>query len=323
MQTLFKNQKPEILLTLKQSAIVESIESSNRLEGIVAEKSAISGIALRNADPKNRNESEIAGYKRALDLIHECSQDMPISVNDILQLHSSIYSFLPNEGGSWKAVDNEIVERDSSGSIISTRFNPVSAVETSPAMDQLIASYESLTHNLGIEPLLVIPLFILDYLCIHPFGDGNGRTARLLTLLLLYKHGYEVGRYISFERIIEDTKDSYYSTLHKASQGWHEGNHDALPWVEYMWGVLISAHKEYVSKIEVLERSPTKNKTERIEIIINELPELFSLKDVLDKAPDISREMVKKVVNRYKANGRLISEGAGRSSKLRKKLKVR
>ncbi|MBL4864874.1 MAG: Fic family protein [Pseudomonadales bacterium] len=202
-QALFNRQRPDALETLRRSAIIESSESSNRLEGIVAPRRVIEGLVLKDLRPKNRSEGEIAGYKRALDLIHESAEHMPISNNVILQLHKTLYAYHPADGGKWKPNDNDIIERNSAGEVIRVRFKPVSAVETPTAMDELIDRYHHCIQDLQIEPLIIIPLFILDFLCVHPFSDGNGRSARLLTLILLYQHGYEVGRYISLERLIE------------------------------------------------------------------------------------------------------------------------
>jgi len=318
MQELFTNQKPEVLQILKQSAIIESTESSNRIEGIVAPSEAIYGLLVKNNAPKNRSESEIAGYKKALDLLHDSALHMPITTNIILQLHNTIYTYLPNEGGRWKPVDNAIVERNAKDGSVKTRFKPTSAVETPSAMSDLVIGYTELLHNNCVEPLLLIPLFVLDFLCIHPFGDGNGRTARLLTLLLLYQNNYEVGRYVSLERIIEDSKDTYYETLHLSSQGWHKGTHNSIPWIEYFWGVLLAAHKEYVQRVNEAENKSSTSKRDRILSTIGGLTELFSIKDISLANPDISREMIKLVVGELKTNGLLSSEGKGRGAKLRK-----
>jgi Fic family protein len=169
--------------------------------------------------------------------------------------------------------------------------------------------------NKKTDHLILIPLFILDYLCIHPHGDGNGRTSRLLTLLLLYKQGYEVGKFISLERIIEETKEGYYAALQRSSQGWHECVHDPMPWVEYFLGVLISAHREYVDKVENLYSG---NKSERVRALIDKLPDKFSIGDITSALDDISRDTVKSVISELKRQGRLKSSGRGRSARLSK-----
>lgn len=221
-QALFFTQTPEILNTLKRVSIVESSESSNRLEGITAPHKRIEGIVLQSTQPRNRSEQEIAGYRDALNLIHESAEHMPFSGNIILQLHSLIYRYLPSEGGFWKKTDNRIVDKNADGTIKRVRFEPTSAVATPGQMAKLVEYYNVAWKYENKEPLVLIPLVTLDFLCIHPFSDGNGRVARLLTLLLLYHFGYEVGRFISLERIFEESGETYYESLEKSSMGWHE-----------------------------------------------------------------------------------------------------
>ena len=168
---------------------------------------------------------------------------MPVTGNVFLQLHRTMHVYLPEEGGRWKATDNEIVERDSSGAIARVRFRPVAAVATPQAVGDLARDYDDALRA-NREALLVVPLFVLDFLCIHPFQNGNGRVSRLVALLLLYHAGYDVGRYISLERIVQESRDSYYETLETSSQGWHDARHDAMPWVEYFWGVLLNASRQ-------------------------------------------------------------------------------
>ena len=240
-QDLFTHQSPEALETLKNLAMVESTESSNRLEGIFVERKRVQAIVLKNTTPKGRSEQEVSGYKDALSLIHESWKALPFSVNVVKQLHSMIYRYIPEDGGVWKDKENVIIERSADGNK-RIRFRPVPVKETPRAMDLLIERFNE-SQNDGRDPLVIIPLTVLDFLCIHPFNDGNGRSARLLTLLLLYHSGYEVGRYISLERIFEGSKESYYETLEKSSQKWHEGKHDIKPWLTYFWGTLIRAYK--------------------------------------------------------------------------------
>nr|MBC8328148.1 Fic family protein [Planctomycetota bacterium] len=234
-QDLFSKQTPETLEALRQVAAVESSESSNRIEGIEAPRKRIEALVLRRTEPRDRSEQEIAGYRDALALIHESHPHMPLSAGVLLQLHQTLYRYHPAEGGRWKAADNEIVERNPDGSIARVRFRTVSVVETPGAIESLVARANEAFSQQQREALLLIPLVALDLLCIHPFRDGNGRVARLVTLLLLYRAGFEVGRYISLERIIEQSKQSYYETLEESSRGWHEGSHDPHPWLEYFW----------------------------------------------------------------------------------------
>jgi Fic family protein len=232
-QALYSRQSPEALKTLLQAAIVESSESSSRMEGVTAPRSRIQALVRGGAAPRNRSEQEITGYRDALALIHENAPSMRLSCNLLLQLHGLLYRYLPGEGGRWKMTDNTIVERAPDGTIRRVRFRPVSAVQTPLAMEGFVSGYAEATDRTDAEPLIIVPLTVLDFLCIHPFTDGNGRISRLLTLLLLYQSGYEVGRYISLERIFEETKETYYETLEASSQGWHEGRHGVFPWMNY------------------------------------------------------------------------------------------
>jgi Fic family protein len=230
---------PEILEALELNALIESSESSNRMEGICAPRERIEALAAHGEEPRDRSEEEIAGYIEALRLIHESAGHMPFSINVILQLHAILYRYSPARGGRWKPVDNEIVERHPDGSIKRTRFKPVSAIETPQAMEDLIGGYHEAIEKQRLEPLIVIPLAIFDFLAIHPFLDGNGRLSRLLTILLLHHFGYHIGRNVSLERIIEEMDSRYYAALEETSPGWHEGKHDPLPWLRYNWDVII------------------------------------------------------------------------------------
>ncbi|MBT5540662.1 MAG: cell filamentation protein Fic, partial [Alphaproteobacteria bacterium] len=241
-EKLYMYQAPELLKSLQSIAVIESNESSNRIEGVEAPRDRIKDIVYKNATPQNRSEQEIAGYKDALDLIHESGKYMELSANILLQLHSLLNRYLPSDGGKWKMTDNEIVERDAEGEVVKVRFKAVSAVKTPVMMDDLTRQYHKAKRE--YDPLIVIPLTILDFLCIHPFMDGNGRTGRLLTLLLLYHFGFNVGRYISLERVIEESKESYYRALEESSVGWHDSEHNPFPWLNYFWGMMISAYKE-------------------------------------------------------------------------------
>lgn len=223
-QELFKEQSPQVLETLKQAAIIQSTESSNRIEGVEAPLQRIKALVAQKVTPQNRSEQEIAGYRDVLNTIHASGANIPFSAGIVLQLHRDLYQFLPGDGGRWKSSDNNITETRPDGTTV-VRFETVSAFLTPSAMTQLHERFHALLRADEVEPLLLIPTYVLDFLCIHPFRDGNGRMARLLTLLLLYQAGYEVGRYISLEKIVERTKESYYDTLYQSSVGWHEGQH--------------------------------------------------------------------------------------------------
>ncbi len=316
-QALFYKQSPETLESLKQTAVIESSESSNRLEGITAPKERIEAIVLKNSTPKDRSEQEIAGYRDALSLIHDSAEHMEFSTNVILQLHSMVYRFMPNPGGKWKSTNNEIVEKHPDGTK-RVRFIPTAAHLTPQAMDDLIANYKTAIHSLHQDPLIVVPLTVLDFLCIHPFSDGNGRVARLLTLTLLYHFDLQVGRYISLERIFEESKESYYETLEKSSQGWHEGKHDVRPWLNYFWGALTRAYREFEERVGNI-KSGRGSKTEQIRQAVERKIGPFSISEVEDVCPGISRDMVRNVLRQMKDENLIESTGKGRSAKWVKK----
>ena len=251
-QKLYYEQSPEILKNLQRVAEIESTESSNRIEGITAPYERIEALVLKQTAPKNRSEQEVAGYRDALELIHGSAEHMEFTANVILQLHSVIYRYLSGQGGKWKPTDNDIRENYPDGTF-RVRFKPVSAVLTPSWMEHLAQNYKEAIHTKLMEPLIVVPLGILDFLCVHPFTDGNGRMSRLLTLLTLYHFDYKVGRYISLERVFEESKQGYYETLEESSKGWHQGKHNPHPWLNYFWGVLIRAYKEFENRVGTIQ----------------------------------------------------------------------
>lgn len=316
-QELFARQTPETLETLRQTAIVESSECSNRLEGITAPHKRIAALVLKTTTPRDRSEQEIAGYRDALSLIHESAAYMPCSVNVCLQLHSMLYSYLPQDGGGWKMTDNEIVERAADGSVARIRFRAVSAVATPPAMEQWESNYTAAIEAHAKEPLLAVPLTILDFLCIHPFSDGNGRVSRLLTLMLLYHFGHKVGRYISLERIFEQSKETYYEVLESSSRGWHEGEPNVHPWLNYFWGVLIRAYKEFEERVGTLGTGKG-SKTEQISAALDRRIAPFAISDIEADCPTVSRDMIRVVLRRMRDSGALRSEGRGPGARWKK-----
>jgi len=313
-QALFFKQTPEILNTLKQVAVIESSESSNRLEGITAPHKRIEGIVLKATDPRNRPEQEIAGYRDALNLIHESAEYMTFSENIILQLHSMIHRYMAVNAGVWKLGDNEIVEKNKDGTVKRVRFKPVSALQTPKAMEDLIKSYGNSINRDNKEPLLVIPLTIFDFLCIHPFSDGNGRVARLLTLQLLYNFGYEVGRFIGLERIFEESHETYYESLEKSSVGWHKGKHNVYPWLNYFWGVLLRAYREFEERVGDI-RKGRGSKTEQIRQAVMRKISPFSISDIERECSGISRDMVRVVLRSMRDKNEILLTGKGRAAK--------
>ena len=311
-QELFQHQTPEILESLKKIAIIESTKCSNRIEGVTAPDERIEALVLHSTTPQNRSEQEIAGYRDALDVIHESAPHMTLSSNVILQLHSTIYRYMSDSGGHWKLADNEIVEKSADGIIRRVRFKAVGAVETPQAVEDLAQGYKAAIHE--YEPLVVIPLAVLDFLCIHPFDDGNGRVARLLTLMLLYHFDYQVGRYISLERIFEESKETYYETLERSSQGWHQGKHNAMPWLAYFWGALLRAYHEFEERVGTI-RTSRGSKTDQVRKAVERKIVPFSISDIERDCPAISRDMIRLVLRQMKAEGSITPQGKGRGAK--------
>jgi Fic family protein len=312
-QALFENRLPEALEALRSIAKVESVESSNRIEGIEAPRRRIRSITLEGTVPRDRSEQEIAGYRDALELVHESARDMAITAGVILQMHAMIYRYLPQPGGTWKQVDNEIVERVADGSW-SVRFRPVSAVATPQAMEDLAKGLQRALHTDQRPGLVVAPLAILDFLCIHPFTDGNGRMSRLLTLLLLYQLGHEVGRYISLERIVEQSKETYYEALGLSSNGWHEGRHDPHPWLDYFWGILLKAYGEFTDRVGTLNRGPGA-KAARVREAVARMAGPFSLSDLQVECPGVSLPTIKRELQAMRREGTVMLQGRGRGAK--------
>ncbi len=312
-QQLYVAQSPETLRDLRKVAVVESTESSNRLEGVIVTPSRLKSLVLKNAVPKSRSEQEVAGYRDALTMIHESAEHMPFSVGTVAQLHSVLYRYMPQPGGHWKATNNDIVERHPDGTS-RIRFRPVAAHLTPIAMEDLVARYRKAVDQSAADPLVLVPLVILDFLCVHPFPDGNGRMARLLTLQLLYHFKYVVGRYISLERIFEESKESYYETLESSSAAWHEAQHDPMPWLNYFWGALLRAYKEFEERVGKIERGRgAKGDRVRANVLNRNVP--FSISDVEENCPGISRDTVRLVLRSMKAEGVIASTGKGRGAK--------
>jgi Fic family protein len=315
-QDLFKTQSPQFLETLRQTAIIQSTESSNRIEGITAPLGRIKELVVKKADPKNRSEQEIAGYKDVLNAIHSNYSNIPFTTGIILQFHRDLYRFSSGDGGKWKPVDNEISETRTNGSKI-VRFKPVPAFQTPEAMEKLQRRFDALWQKGDIEPLLLLATYVLDFLCIHPFLDGNGRMARLLTLLLLYKAGYEVGRYISLEKMVEETKESYYDTLQQSSQGWHKGRHALLPWWEYFLGVmLLGTYREFEDRVGLVT-SRRGSKTELALDTIRRFTGDFTIRDVQERCPTVGVDLLRRILREERNAGRLKCLGRGPMAKWR------
>ncbi len=278
----------------------------------------IAALVKQSSAPRNRSEQEIAGYRDALALIHESHAHMPFAVNVILQLHTMLFRYVAGDGGRWKPADNDIIERDAAGNLLRVRFAAVPAVQTPQAMADLVAGYRQAVEQDLCEPLVAVPLAILDFLCVHPFRDGNGRVARLLTLLLLYHFDYQVGRYISLERIVEESNETYYEALERSSQGWHQGEHPALPWLRYFWGVLVRAYGEFEERVAVLGKGRG-SKGQQVRDAVQKRLGPFSLGDIEAACPGVSRDMVRVVLRELRDAGAIELQGQGRGARWHKK----
>lgn len=312
-QDLYKQQAPQILNTLRDVAVIQSTKASNAIEGIVVTESRLHTIMSKTADPADRSEAEIAGYRDVLDLIHASAPDIPINPNILLQLHKELYKFVPVEGGKWKNVDNEISETFPDGTR-RTRFIPLSAFETPAAVQALCDSLKERRQQEDVDPLILTSYFVLDFLSIHPFNDGNGRMARLLTLLMLYQSGFEVGRYISLEKIIEERKEDYYESLRLSSIHWHDNRQNPFHWINYLLSVVLAAYKELESRVGLVTTG-SQNKTVRIRRFVEGRISPFTKTDVRNACPDISEATINRVLRELRDEGVIASSGLGRSAK--------
>ena len=310
-QDLFIEAKPDILASLLDIAKIQSTEASNKIEGIVTTEVRLKEIVQQKATPRSRNEKEIAGYRDVLTTIHENYDYITPRANVILQLHRDLYAYSPSSiGGTYKNADNIIQETDAAGNK-RVRFQPLSAFETPEAMERLCDTFIEEVNKGEIDPLLLIPMFVLDFLCIHPFNDGNGRMSRLLTLLLLYRSGYIVGKYISIEMLIEKTKDTYYDVLQQSGVDWHEAENDYLPFVEYYLGIVLNAYREFSGRVELLTTKGL-NKTDRVKAVIENKVGKIMKKEIMELCPDISQTTVEKALADLVKQGTILKIGGGR-----------
>lgn len=310
-QNLFIEAKADALSDLLEVAKIQSTEASNRIEGIITTDDRLKKIVRDKTMPKTRGEKEIAGYRDVLATIHESHDYIPPKPSIILQLHRDLYKFSGKAiGGSFKNSDNVIAEELPDGQRI-VRFEPVPEWETPEAVTALCNAFEEAMRDTELDPLLLIPMFILDFLCIHPFNDGNGRMSRLLTLLLLYRSGYIVGKYISIEKLISDTKETYYEALQASSYNWHEGTNDYAPFVTYMLGILVAAYRDFESRIELLAAKGL-SKPDRVrEIIKNHLGKITK-SEIMEQCPDISQITVQRALADLLKSGEIIKLSGGR-----------
>lgn len=310
-QELLINAKSDMLAELMEVAKIQSTEASNKIEGIITTDDRLKKIVRDKTMPKNRSEKEIAGYRDVLATIHESYEYIPPKPSMVLQLHRDLYKYSGQSiGGNYKTSDNIIAEDYEDGTRV-VRFHPVPAWETSEAMKNLCDEYEFALTDPEMDQLLLTSVFILDFLCIHPFNDGNGRMSRLLTLLLLYRAGYTVGKYISIEKLISDSKETYYEVLEESSDGWHENKNDYAPFVRYMLGIIVAAYREFSSRAELLANKGL-SKPDRIRGIIKDTLGKITKAEIMQKCPDISQVTVQRALNDMLKKGEIIKIGGGR-----------
>ena len=309
-QNLFIEANSDTLIQLVEIAKIQSTEASNKIEGIYTSDERLKKIVLDKTTPRTRNEQEIAGYRDVLATIHESYEYIPLRPSMILQLHRDLYKFSGMSiGGSYKNADNVIAETDAQGNRF-IRFQPVPAWETAEAMEMACQAYDQAVQS-GANPLLIIPMFILDFLCIHPFNDGNGRMARLLTLLLLYRSGYIVGKYISLEKVIEQSKETYYETLQQSSFGWHENENDYAPFVRYLLGTIVAAYRDFSDRVQFLTTKGL-SKPDRIRELIKTTLGKITKTEIMEKCPDISQATVQRTLIDLQKQGEILKLSGGR-----------
>ena len=312
-QELFLEANIDELKTLLEVTLIQSTGASNRIEGIFTSDKRLEELVSQKAEPRNRSEQEIAGYREVLATIHESYEYITPKPNIILQLHRDLYSYCQgNIGGTYKNSDNVIAETDAEGHQ-KARFIPVPAFQTAEAIDELCARFLEAWEADRIDKLVLIPMFILDFLCIHPFNDGNGRMSRLLTLLLFYKAGYIVGKYVSMEMLIEKTKETYYEALQASSTGWHEGENSYEPFVKYYLGIMLKAYNEFESRVEHLKHRSL-SKPDRIKAVIDNKVGKITKKEIMELCPDISKITVERTLTNLVKSGYIAKVGAGPST---------
>ena len=311
-QEMYLKQRPEELEKLVEIAKIQSTEASNAIEGIVTTSTRIRQLVEEKTTPKNRDELEIVGYRDVLNIIHESFDAIPISKNYILQLHKILYSHMNNPmAGRTKSVQNYISATYSDGHV-ENLFTPLAPYETPEALETICEEYNRVIGNLEVEPLIVIPIFIHDFLCIHPFNDGNGRMSRLLTTLLLYRSGFYVGKYVSLEAKIAKDKDLYYEALRQVQNGWHEGKEDVVPFIKYILGTILSAYKDFEDRYALVEIKMTAFETVR-QATLNKVGR-FTKQDIRELCPYLSISSVEGALRKLVQMGELKREGVGKST---------
>lgn len=310
-QELYLKQRPQELEKLVEIAKIQSTEASNAIEGIVTTSTRIRQLVEEKTTPHNRDEQEIAGYRDALNIIHESFDAIPVTQNYILQLHKIMYSHMNNPmAGRTKNVQNYITATYPDGHT-EILFTPLEPYETPEALDRICGEFNKVIGNMELEPLIAIPVFIHDFLCIHPFNDGNGRMSRLLTSLLLYRCGFYVGRYISLEAKIAKNKDLYYSALSESQTGWHEGSEDAVPFIKYILGTVLAAYKDFEDRFALVEIKRTALETVRM--ASQSKIGRFTKQDIRELCPSLSLSAIESALRKMVDDGELKREGSGKN----------
>lgn len=311
-QTLYVHQKKDKLDKLVEIAKIQSTESSNKIEGIVTTELRIKQLIADKTTPRNRDEKEIMGYRDVLNIIHENFEYIPLTSNYILQLHKYLYQYAsPDFGGKFKNVQNYIVATQPDGSS-RTLFTPLSPVETPQAVQNLCETFNRAMDLGEIEPLLLIANFIKDFLCIHPFNDGNGRMSRLLTTLLLYRSGFVVCKYISLEKKIEKTKENYYDVLESSSENWNDGTNDNTPFVKYLLGIILAAYRDFEERLNLIDEKLSA--TEAVERVIKNRLGKFTKSDIQEECPALARQTIEKALKELCDSGKIEKMGSGRAT---------
>jgi Fic family protein len=312
-QELYIEAKSDVLNAMVEIARIQSTGASNRIEGIYTSDERLQALISEKSEPLNRSEQEIAGYREVLALIHDSYDYIVPRTNTILQLHRDLYQYNTSSiGGRFKNADNYITETDAQG-VSKIRFTPVSAFETPEAVDCLTTAFIDAIQAEKYDPLLLIPMFILDFLCIHPFNDGNGRMSRLLTLLLLYRSGYIVGKYISVEMMIEKTKETYYDVLQESSRDWHNARNTYFPFVKYYLEIILAAYRDFSTRVELM-LNRTLSKPERIRALFDTTLHKLSKKMISEKFPDISISTIEVALASLLKEGYIVKVGAGKNT---------
>ncbi|MDX6651435.1 MAG: hypothetical protein QOJ38_216 [Solirubrobacterales bacterium] len=308
----FRHQNPQLLETLTEVARIQSTAASNAIESITAPAKRIADLVQEKTTPQNRSEEEIAGYRKVLDTIHSSAAQIPFTPSVVEQFHRDLYSFTRSRAGRFKSAPNEVARYDSAGNKLGVIFEGVSPLETPRAMDELHERFDVATRAAQHPPLLLAGAYVFDFLMIHPFQDGNGRLSRLLTLLLLYQCGHEVGRFVSLEKLVADSKETYYESLQRSTEGWASSEHDIWPWLNYFLGILNAAYKEFESRTSAFPAGRG-SKAKRVqEFVRSMVADEFALEDIERALPDVSAVHIRKQLRKLRDAGAVESPGPGR-----------